>query len=42
MTNIGTVYLYNIDTLHNVFLTVHGTFTSIDIAVQGYGWIAVA
>ena len=26
-SDIGTVYLYNIDILHNVFLTVHGTST---------------
>ena len=25
--DIGTMHLYNIDTLHNIFLTVHGTFT---------------
>ena len=25
--NIGTVYLYNIDTLHIIILTVHGTST---------------
>ena len=27
--DIGTMYLYNIDTLHNIFLTVHGTDTRI-------------
>ncbi len=27
MEDIGTMYLYNIDTLHNIFLTVHGTST---------------
>ena len=27
--NVGTVYLYKIDTLYNIFLTVHGTSTSI-------------
>ena len=26
--DIGTVFLYNIDTLHNIFLTVHGTSTA--------------
>ena len=29
--DIGTVFLYNIDTLHNIFLTVHGTSTLADI-----------
>ena len=27
ITNVGTVYLYKIDTLYNIFLTVHGTST---------------
>ena len=25
--DVGTVYLYKIDTLYNIFLTVHGTST---------------
>ena len=32
--NIGTVFLYNIDTLHNIFLTVHGTSTSRHLHVR--------
>ena len=37
--NIGTVYLYNIDTLHNIILTVHGTstFDSCDFKHQARG-----